>query len=135
MYNETQKRTIIQLNDQLRTTFAGVGGRVVISQHISRLSPQIKNKIFNLVKSFNAFNPELDNNDLHEQGKIPVVENGLTINFNIEYAERNVPYISYGSEDPSNPKITTRILAISLEDDDTAQVSQNWVVIYPENEL
>lgn len=136
MYSDTQKQKIILLNDSLRSTFQGAGGRVVITQKgIHALPENTQTKIFDAVKTVQNFEPDTDKEGLHEHGQVHLKDENLRVNFNINYFERNAPYINYGSQDPSDTDMTTRVLAISIEGEDTAQLSENWVAIYPKKEF
>lgn len=135
MYSDTQKQQIILLNDSLRSTFEGAGGRVVITQKgIKALPEKTQAKIFDAVKTFTDFQPSTDKDGLHEHGQVHLKSENLRVNFNINYFERDAPYINYGSQNPSDTDMTTRVLAISIEGEDIAELSENWVAIYPKNE-
>ena len=93
------------LNDNFRTTF--LGGRVVLTSGVSELPIDTKAKLLLMVKTFDAFT---NNNDPYREHDFGHVElDGETFYWKIDYYD---PDCRYGSEDPSDPEKTTRVLTI-----------------------
>jgi Protein of unknown function (DUF3768) len=93
------------LNDNFRTTF--LGGRVVLTSGVSELPIDTKAKLLLLVKTFDAFTKDNDPYREHDFGYVEL--GGETFYWKIDYYDRDC---QYGSEDPSDPEKTTRVLTI-----------------------
>jgi hypothetical protein len=97
---------IAALNDLCRTAM-GVAGRVVQTCGISALPLADQSAIREKVETFNAFTPD---NDPHGERDFGVFKhNGSHILWKIDYYDTT---LTYGSEDPSDPKQTVRVLTI-----------------------
>ncbi len=98
---------IRRLNDAFRSTFQG--GRVVMTSGIQALPPAERLAIFSLVRTFNKFSP---GNDPHGEHDFGIIEHdGESVYWKIDcYA----PDMEHGSEDPSDPAQTTRVMTIML---------------------
>jgi hypothetical protein len=107
MPQSAQTHQIAHLNDQFRKTF--LGGKVMLTQGINTLPEKEKREILQAVQAFNDFTPENDPYAEHDFGTIEYY--GQCIFWKISYYD---PSLTYGSEDPSNPAITTRVLTIML---------------------
>jgi hypothetical protein len=103
--------TIAGLNDLLRTTF--LTGRVVITEGIRGLSPDTVSDILTQVRAFNAFTPDNDPYGEHDFGSIEHADAGRVF-WKIDYYD---PTLTAGSEDPADPKRTTRVLTIMLAEE------------------
>lgn len=100
--------TIAQLNDLLRTT--GLDGRTVLTRGVAK--HPFKDEIIAAVRDFEDF-PEGD--DLygeHDFGALDVA--GEKVFWKIDYYDR---LYRYGSEDPSDPEKTGRMLTIMLAEE------------------
>jgi|SRR5579863_2360858 len=93
------------LNDNFRTTF--LGGRVVLTSGVSELPIDTKAKLLLKVKTFDAFTNDNDPYREHDFGHVEL--DGETFYWKIDYYD---PDCCYGSEDPSEPEKTTRVLTI-----------------------
>lgn len=100
---------IAQLNDELRTTFDIAKGRIVVTQGVGGLPENDRMKIFEMVKSFNAFTKDNDPYFEHDMGKVE--HNGHKVFWKIDYYDRN---LQYHSEDASDPEKTIRVMTILL---------------------
>jgi len=98
---------IAQLNDLLRKE--GIGGRVMITQGIQALSSETRTNVFRAIRAFDEFTP--DNDPLGEHDFAALTVDGERINFKVDYYDKET---QYGSEDPSDPTITERVLTIML---------------------
>ena len=107
MTNENTKR-IAELNDLCRKAM-GIGGKLLQTEGISMLSPQAQSAIREKVECFDAFTPE---NDPHGERDFGAFEHdGQRIFWKIDYY---APDLMHGSEEPSDPKQTVRVLTIML---------------------
>jgi hypothetical protein len=99
---------IAQLNDLCRTAM-GVAGRLVQTAGISALPPQDQSAIRENVERFSDFNPDNDPHGERDFGKIQ--HGGESVFWKIDYY---APDLMHGSEDPSDPQQTVRVLTIML---------------------
>lgn len=99
-------KKIAELNDAARK---GVGVRVVITRGIDAMSAADKAIIRERVSTFDTFNEENDPRGEHDFGAFDY--KGLTIFWKIDYYDQN---LEGGSEDPSDPEVTRRVLTIML---------------------
>lgn len=101
----TTTSRIAKLNDRLRQTYWG--GKVMTTPGINELPEDTQLAIFRAVSDFDAFTEENDPHGEHDFGKITV--NGHDCFWKIDYYDNRM---EFGSEDPSNPDVTTRVLTI-----------------------
>ena len=101
-------RKIAELNDLCRKAM-GIAGRVFQTAGISALPQQDQSAIREKVETFDAFTPD---NDPHGERDFGAFEhNGERIFWKIDYYDTT---LTQGSEDPSDPKQTVRVLTIML---------------------
>lgn len=98
------------LNDALRTTFRG--GRVLVTQGIRALPLELNASVLQAVQAFDAFTPENDPHGEHDFGSFEL--EGHRIMWKVDYYNRA---LDGGSEDPADPKVTTRVLTIMLAEE------------------
>ena len=99
---------IAALNDLCRKAM-GVAGRAVQTAGISSLPPADQSAIREKVETFDAFTPD---NDPHKERDFGAFEhNGQRIFWKIDYYDTTM---TKGSEDPSDPRQTVRVLTIML---------------------
>ncbi len=102
---------IAELNDLARTAM-GVAGRLFQTDGIHALPLEIQSSIRQQVELFNDFTP---GNDPHGERDFGSLLNpgtgGQRIFWKIDYYDKACVY---GSEDPSDPSQTTRVLTIML---------------------
>jgi hypothetical protein len=104
--NNTKK--IAELNDLCRTAM-GVAGRVFQTPGIRALPSDDQSSICEKVETFNDFTP---GNDPHGERDFGAFEHsGKKIFWKIDYYDTTM---TNGSEDPSDPKQTVRVLTIML---------------------
>ena len=101
---------ICELNDAFRTSLSG--GRVMMTAGIDALDSDIKAMIIGEVATFSDFNADNDPHGEHDFGAIEVA--GLRVFWKIDAYD---PTMTYGSEDPANPDVTTRVMTIMLADE------------------
>jgi hypothetical protein len=106
-----QTARIAQLNDLCRTAM-GIAGRLVQTAGVSALAPALQSAIRERVETFDAFTPDNDTYGEHDFGAFDVDD--LKIFWKIDYYNRD---LSRGSEDPSDPQQTGRVLTIMLASD------------------
>lgn len=103
--SKSNSERIRELNDTFRQTF--VGGRVVITEGIDALSPQIKAAVLRQVRHFDRFDRENDPHDEHDFGNFEI--EGERFFFKLDYYNLEM---DGGSEDPADPAKTTRVLTV-----------------------
>ncbi len=104
----SQARKIAVLNDLCRTAM-GVGGRLVQTSGICALPLKDQSAIREKVETFDAFTPD---NDPHGERDFGAFDHdGERIFWKIDYYDTT---LTKGSEDPSDPKQTIRVLTIML---------------------
>ena len=99
---------IAALNDLCRTAM-GIAGRLVQTPGICALPLGDQSGIREKVELFAAFTPE---NDPHQERDFGSFDHaGQTIFWKIDYYD---PTLVHGSDDPSDPRKTVRVLTIML---------------------
>ena len=101
---------IRELNDAFRTSLSG--GRVMMTAGIDALDSDVKAMIIREVATFSDFNADNDPHGEHDFGAIKVA--GLKVFWKIDAYDSTM---TYGSEDPANPDVTTRVMTIMLADE------------------
>lgn len=101
---------IRELNDAFRRTFEG--GRVVMTAGVAALPESAVAKVLARVRTFDEFNRDNDPHGEHDFGSFEC--EGEKFFFKLDYY---APDMEHGSEDPSDPKQTTRVLTIMLADE------------------
>lgn len=102
----TQAPTIAQLNDRLRKGDHSLG-RIFQTQGVSSLSSEDQQELFRLLRTFDDFTP--DNDPYGEHDCAGFEFQGERYLFKIDYYDRT---LEYGSEDPGNTAVTTRVLTL-----------------------
>ena len=105
MNTKSRPAKIRELNDQFRKT--GIGGRLMITAGIKAMGEKAVAEIIAKVRSFNQFTNDNDPYGEHDFAKIE--HNGEAIFFKMDYYDRN---LEYASPDPSDPKVTMRVMTI-----------------------
>ena len=95
------------LNDQLRARFTG--GMVVTTAGVQHLGADAIARILVEIREFDNFNGDNDPYGEHDFGALDV--DGHQIFWKISYYDK---LREHGSEDPSSPEITSRVLTIML---------------------
>jgi hypothetical protein len=107
MKSDTTEK-IAKLNDLCRTAM-GVAGRVYQTRGISALPPTDQSAIREKVETFDQFTSENDPYGEHDFGSFE--HDGEKIFWKIDYYDRTM---TKGSEKPSDPHQTLRVLTIML---------------------
>jgi hypothetical protein len=101
---------IRDLNDAFRRTFAG--GRVMLTYGVDALPDAIKVKALQLVRIFDRFSEDNDPYGERDFGSFDLSDSKFF--WKIDYYDERC---EFGSEDPSDPKRTTRVLTVMLADE------------------
>jgi hypothetical protein len=101
---------IRELNDTFRRSFSG--GRVMMTAGLNALPPDIQAAAFRKVQAFDEFTADNDPHGEHDFGAFEVAD--LQFFWKIDCYDRTM---EFGSEDPSDPAQTTRVLTIMLADE------------------
>jgi hypothetical protein len=99
---------IAALNDLARTAM-GIASRVVQTPGISALPMATQSRIRERVETFDTFDPRNDPHRERDFGNFDI--DGHEVFWKIDYYDRDC---RYGSEDPTDPQQTTRVLTIML---------------------
>ena len=97
---------IVELNDQLRTTFKG--GRVQMTMGVFSLDPQIRGRALCALSQYSRFAPDDD----HDHGVF--IFGGFAFEWQIEY--RAIDGSGYSS-DPADSSTTFRVLTLYVVKD------------------
>lgn len=106
---------IKELNDAFRTGKRPELGRIVITSGVRDLVaawPLGVAEVYEKVKNFDTF--EYGNDPHHEHDFGAFEHCGATLFFKLDYYDNA---LQYGSEDPADEKVTTRILTIMRADE------------------
>jgi len=95
------------LNDFFRSTF--IGGRVVLTAGVADMPLDVKARVLIQVQTFRKFDAGNDPHGEHDFGGLEVA--GEKFFWKIDYYD---PTLTCGSEDPSDPRLTVRVLTIML---------------------
>jgi DNA-directed RNA polymerase subunit RPC12/RpoP len=98
---------IAVLNDAFRMTLSG--GKVLMTAGVNELPDMVKAQALCAVASFNDFDEGNDPHREHDFGSFELC--GRKLFWKIDYYD---PDLQYGSEDPSDPAKTTRVLTVML---------------------
>ena len=94
-------------NDAFRRTFAG--GEVTMTAGVYALPDMVKAAALQKAATFDEFNEDNDPYGEHDFGSFELC--GRKFFWKIEYYDRAM---EYGSEDPSDPAKTTRVMTVML---------------------
>jgi Protein of unknown function (DUF3768) len=101
---------IALLNDAFRRTFRG--GKVMMTSGVDELPDCVKAEALVQVAKFSEFTAENDPHDEHDFGGFMLV--GRKFFWKIDYYGKE---LQYGSEDPSDPERTMRVLTVMLAEE------------------
>jgi Protein of unknown function (DUF3768) len=105
-----ERERIRVLNDNFRSTF--IGGRILLTAGVSELPIDVKAQALLIVKTFSAFDPDNDPHGEHDFGSFEVA--GERFFWKIDYYDCDC---RGGSEDPTDPDVTTRVLTIMFAEE------------------
>ena len=112
MTSTTESKTdrIRTLNDAFRRTF--VGGAVMVTQGVEAMPLDQRRSLLQKVRSFETFSEDNDPHAEHDFGAVD--EAGERFFWKIDYYDRKT---EFGSPDPADPAVTTRVLTIMRADE------------------
>jgi hypothetical protein len=106
----TTAERIRTLNDAFRRTF--VGGAVMITAGVEAMPPEQRRSLLAKVRSFAAFGEDNDPHGEHDFGAVD--EGGVRCFWKVDCYDRAT---EFGSPDPADPAVTTRVLTIMRADE------------------
>ena len=106
-----QTKRIAELNDRCRKAM-GIAGRLLQTRGISALPPSVQAAIRKKVETFDDFTADSDPYGERDFGAFD--HDGQRICWKIDYY---APDLRHGSEDPTDPKVTVRVLTIMLAEE------------------
>ena len=98
---------IALLNDAFRSTFRG--GKIMMTSGVDELPNCVKAEALVQVAVFSEFTADNDPHDEHDFGSFDLV--GRKFFWKIDYYDKD---LQNGSEDPSDPERTMRVLTLML---------------------
>lgn len=101
---------IRELNDLLRSTF--LTGKVYMTEGIRGLPDITQSRIVEAIQTFSDFGSGNDPFGEHDFGAVSI--DGLKAFWKIDYY---APDLMHGSDDPSDPRQTSRVLTIMLAEE------------------
>jgi hypothetical protein len=104
------KERIKQLNDALRMSLRG--GRVLMTVGVNALPDDLKALALQRTRAFADFSKDNDPHGEHDFGSFELA--GQTFFWKIDYYDERC---EFGSQDPSDPSKTTRVLTLMLAAD------------------
>lgn len=107
---ENNSQKIAELNDTFRKTF--IGGQVLATAGVQALPPEQQQAVFQAVQAFNTFTEDNDPYGEHDFGAFSLY--GQRFNWKIDCYD---PSMQWGSEDPTDPQQTKRVLTILLAEE------------------
>lgn len=106
-----RRKRIAELNDQFRMT--GNGGKIVLTQGVASLGEEMVIKIILALRGHSDWSQDNDPWGEHDFGIIKLAE-ARKVYFKIDYYDARM---EYGSDDPSDPEKTTRVLTLMLPEE------------------
>lgn len=104
---DVRREKIRNLNDAFRKT--GAGGKVFLTQGVHSLPDETRSEILSKVRTLDEFEPENDPYGEHDFGI--VFAGSVKAYYKIDYYDADM---QDGSEDPSDPAATTRVMTVML---------------------
>jgi hypothetical protein len=101
---------IRELNDDFRRSF--VGGLVVITAGVEAMPAEQRKSLLAKVRAFDVFTEDNDPRGEHDFGAID--EGAVRYFWKVDYYDRAT---EFGSSDPADPVVTTRVLTILRADE------------------
>lgn len=105
-----RSKLIATLNDRFRETF--VGGSVLMTAGVQELGPEFVAAALGAVRAFKEFTKDNDPYREHDFGSLEL--DGQKLFWKIDYYD---PPMEYGSENPSDPEVTRRVLTVMLAEE------------------
>ena len=108
---KNRAQRIAALNDRFRRALPG-GGRVYLTAGVNALGPTFVARALTKVIAFDAFDEANDPHGEHDFGSFAL--DGEKLFFKIDYFDLTA---EFGSEDPTDPKMTLRVMTIMLAEE------------------
>jgi hypothetical protein len=108
---EKRNAAIRDLNDDFRRS-GGHGGRVLFTAGVSELGVEFSHLALGLVRLFDKFDADNDPHGEHDFGSFEF--KGRKLFWKIDYYDKA---LEYGSDDPADPAMTTRVLTVMLAEE------------------
>ena len=108
--NPTIRQRTQALNDQLRVH--GVGGRVMMSEGVADLAYEVRRRVVNAIRAFDAFSEDSDPHGEHDCAFVEVDD--ISALFKIDYYDLT---LSHHSPNPADPAVTVRVLTVMLAEE------------------
>jgi len=105
-----KSKLIRDLNDQFRSTL--IGGEVLITPGVLDLGNETTIQVLRKVRKFDNFTAGNDPHNEHDFGEVKVNDNRVW--FKIDLYDKDQ---KYGSPDPADPEVTTRVMTILLPEE------------------
>jgi hypothetical protein len=106
----TTSERIRALNDDFRRTF--VGGAVMITAGVEAMPDDQRRSLLAQVRAFDAFTEDNDPHGEHDFGAVD--ESGVRYFWKVDCYDRAT---EFGSPNPADPAVTTRVLTIMRADE------------------
>jgi hypothetical protein len=103
--SKSNSERIREMNDSFRQTFTG--GRIVITEGVDALRPELKAEVLQCVRNFNRFDRDNDPHSEHDFGSFELADQRFF--FKVDYYGLDM---ESGSGDPADPAKTTRVLTV-----------------------
>ncbi|MGA3303973.1 MAG: DUF3768 domain-containing protein [Methylovirgula sp.] len=100
---------IRELNDALRTSFDQKLGKIALTSGVASLTSDVRAMAIRKTAAYDAFSPDNDTHHEHDFGSFELA--GRKFFWKIDYYDQT---LAFGSDDPSDPEQTTRVLTIML---------------------
>ena len=110
MSREKLRQKIRELNDAFRSS--GEGGKVFMTAGVDALPSDVKAIVIRRVATFSEFTAENDPHAEHDFGSFELAHRKIF--WKIDYYDLAM---EFGSDDPSDPSETTRVLTIMLAEE------------------
>jgi hypothetical protein len=107
---KTKSEIIRDLNDSFRHSF--IGGKIVLTSGVAAVDDEPRSLVLSAVRTFATFDEGNDPHQEHDFGAFEV--DGERYFFKIDYYDKSM---QYGSEDPTDPQQTTRVITIMRADE------------------
>ena len=107
--SEANTARIRELNDHFRRMLPAPTGRVLVTAGVNDRGPEFVARALATVASFDDFTKKNDPYGEHDFGALTL--DGVRLFWKIDYFDTD---LQYGSEDPSEPDVTRRVLTILL---------------------
>jgi hypothetical protein len=104
---DSRTETIARLNDELRAT--GRGGRLVVTRGVHSLASYDPRALARAIAEYDQFSADNDPYGERDFGTFELF--GTRLMWKIDYYD---PDLECGSEDPSDPEATVRVLTVLL---------------------